>query len=114
LHLCSAKTIDISKSGSCSQRLKPVFVVQTAEHRFGDDTVAIANPMAEGRCGDAVVGPIWDAGPETRVWTPAIVVSHLCLANNPTAVRTSTQTTHPYEDSCLPTTVTRWRALARD
>jgi hypothetical protein len=26
-------------------------------------------------------------------------VAKLCLANNPTAVRTSTQTTHPYEDA---------------
>jgi len=67
--LCSARTVRRcqAQAANGSSRL------QAAEHRFGDNTVAI---LVAGRFGAAVVGRIWDAGSETHVWTPSIVVSH--------------------------------------
>ena len=61
---------------SCGHRLKTIFVVQAAEHRSGDDTVSVADPMAAGRWREPIVGRIGDAGPETGVRPSPIVVSH--------------------------------------
>jgi len=38
-------------------------VVQAAENRFGDDTLAVANPMATGRWREAIARRIGDAWP---------------------------------------------------
>jgi hypothetical protein len=49
-HACAPqKRSTCSEVGSCGHRLKTIFVVQAAEHLFGDDTVAVADPMATRR-----------------------------------------------------------------
>ena len=42
-------------------------MVQVAEHRFGNDTVAVADPMVAGRWREPIVGWSGDARPETGV-----------------------------------------------
>jgi len=61
---------------SWGDRFDTIFVVQPAEHRFGDDTVAVADPMAAARWREPIGGRIGDARPQARVWTPSIVVTH--------------------------------------
>ena len=60
--------------GSCAYLLETVFVVKAAENGFGNDAVALGDPMAAGRNRDGIVCWIGDAGPQTGVWTAAIVV----------------------------------------
>ena len=58
-------------------RLKAVFAVQAAEHRFGDDTVAVVDLMASFRRDEGVVHRLRNGGPQTGMGTAAIVVTHL-------------------------------------
>lgn len=54
-------------------------MVQAAEHRFSDDTVAVADPMVAGRWREPIVGWSGDARPETGVRpSPIVVSSPLC------------------------------------
>jgi len=48
-------------------------VVQPAEHRLGDDTVAFADPMAIRTDADACIGRLGNARPKTGVRPPPIV-----------------------------------------
>ena len=53
--LWSAKTTGGFRFRSCGHRLKAILMVQAAENRFGDDAVAVADPMAAGRSGETIV-----------------------------------------------------------
>ena len=53
--------------------LETIFVVQAAERRFGDDTVAVADPMVAGRWREPIVSWSGDARPETGVRPSPIV-----------------------------------------
>src|SRR5262245_26464699 len=61
---------------SSGGRLETIIVVQTAEHRFGNDTVTLANPMAIRTDADTSIGRFGDARPKTRVPPPPIVIRH--------------------------------------
>jgi hypothetical protein len=59
-----------ARTASRSPWLETVLVMKTAENRSGDDTVALATPMAAQHRRD--VGAVGNARPKARVWTPAI------------------------------------------
>src|SRR5262249_50539141 len=61
---------------SCGCRLETILVVQAAEHRCGNDSVAFAYPMAIGTRCEAVIRRIRYPWPETGLRAAPIVVGH--------------------------------------
>jgi len=57
--------------------------MQTAEHRLGDDPLAIADAMAAARWRTPIGVRTGDARPETGVRPSPIVVSHLLAKHAP-------------------------------